>query len=382
MKLLHISDLHIGKRLHGAPLAEDQSYIFSAILRVAERERPQAVLISGDIYDKSMPAAESVAAFDDFVISLHERGIQVFAISGNHDSPERLAFGARILSKGGVFFSRVYDGSVSTIPLADEYGALYVHLLPFVKPAYVRRFFPKADIPDYNAAVKTALSGVITTGGARHVLLAHQFVTGAARSESEELTIGGLDNVDASAFDGFDYVALGHLHNPQRVSRETIRYCGTPLAYSFSEQTHPKSVTVIDLRAKGDIEITTAPLVPLRALRTLKGPFETLAAPAYGAGTSLPQDFLHIILTDELDVPEAMGRLRAVYPNLLKLSYDNARTRAEGRAAHAYNIDAPPAPEDVFAAFYEQQNGTAMLPEQKALLHALVERLSEESREG
>ena len=372
MKLLHISDLHIGKRLNEFPLVEEQIHILHEILRIAEAERADAVLAAGDIYDKSIPPAEAVLAFDDFAYRLHLLRIPLFAISGNHDSAERLSFGARLMEPAGVFISRAYDGHLAPVRLTDEYGAADIYLLPFVKPAHVRRFFPEESIESYTDAVRTALSAAALDPAARNILVAHQFVTGAVTSESEEVNIGGLDNVDAAAFDGFDYVALGHLHSPQSVGRETLRYCGTPLKYSFSETKQTKSVTLVTLAEKGNITVTTIPLTPLRDMREIKGMYMELLNPLFYRGTSLTDDYLHITLTDEQDVPEAMGKLRAVYKNLMRLSYDNTRTRAESVLEPAC-VTKRQTPREVFAAFYETQNGQAMTREQADLIDELTE---------
>jgi len=372
VKLLHISDLHLGKRLNEFPLVEDQIHILNEILRIAEAERPDAILAAGDIYDKSIPPAEAILAFDDFVYRLHMLGIPLFAISGNHDSAERLSFGARMMQMAGVFISRAYDGTLAPYRLTDEFGAVDIYLLPFVKPSHVRRFFPDAAMESYTDAVRTALSAVALDPAARHILVAHQFVTGAAISESEEVNVGGLDNVDASVFDGFDYVALGHLHSPQAVGRETLRYCGTPLKYSFSEINQTKSVTVIQLGDKGNTTVSTIPLMPLREMQSIRGTYMELLAPSFYRGTSLMDDYLHITLTDEHDVPEAMGKLRAVYRNLMKLSYDNTRTRAEA-VLQPERVTKQQTPAEVFAAFYEQQNNQPLSGEQAALVKALAE---------
>jgi len=377
MKFLHISDLHIGKRLNDFPMTEDQIHILNEILRIAAEEAPNAVLIAGDVYDKSIPSAEAVTAFDDFLSRLHQMDIPVCIISGNHDSPERLAFGARVMHSRGIYISRVYDGMVASVRLEDCHGTVSIYMLPFIKPAHIRRFYPEASIESYTDAVRTALSDIAPSPDERRILLAHQFVAGAQTSDSEELSVGGIENVDASVFDGFDYVALGHLHSPQKAARDTIRYCGSPLKYSFSERGQTKSVTVINMQAKGDVHISTIPLTPLRDLKAIKGSYMELTAKAYYTGTTLPEDYLHITLTDELDVPEAMGKLRTIYRNLMKLSYDNTRTRTMPDTGGAAADVRPLSPIEVFASFYEMQNGMPMSAEQEAL----VRRLAEESAE-
>ena len=248
MKLIHLSDLHLGKRVNEFSMLEDQAYILEQILTIIDAEQPQAVLVAGDIYDKAVPSAEAVQLFDDFLCRLSWRRLQVFVISGNHDSAERIAFGGRLMDGSGIHLSPVYDGTVEPISLTDEWGAVDVYLLPFVKPAHVRRFFPEASIESYTDAMAVAISAMEIKEDRRNILLTHQFVTGALRSDSEQISVGGADNVDAAVFASFDYVALGHIHRPQSIGREAVRYCGTPLKYSFSEAGHRKSVTVVELR--------------------------------------------------------------------------------------------------------------------------------------
>ncbi|MBQ3637477.1 MAG: exonuclease SbcCD subunit D, partial [Clostridia bacterium] len=332
MKLLHISDLHLGKRLNDFSLLEDQEAILGRILEIADRERPRAVLISGDIYDRASPSAEAVQLFDDFLFGLALRSLEVFAVSGNHDSPERIAFASRLIDKSGVHLSPVYDGHISETVLLDEYGPVSISVLPFVKPASVRRFFAEGEIVTYTDAVRAALRELPRDPGVRRVLLAHQYVTGALRSDSEEISVGGLENVDASVFDGFDYVALGHLHSPQNVGSERVRYSGSPLKYSFGESGQEKSVTVAELGDKGELTVRTVPLVPIRDLRSVRGSFRELT----GEGAEKSEDYLRVILTDEQDIPDVVGRLRVFYPNLMKVEYDNRRTRAEAQLSGSF----------------------------------------------
>ena len=240
MKFIHLSDLHLGKRVNEFSMLEDQQYILTEILHIIDTEKPDGVLIAGDVYDKSVPSAEAVALLDDFLVRMSKRSLRIFLISGNHDSPERMAFGGRLMESSGVYLAPVYDGKVTPITLIDEYGPVKVYLLPFVKPAHVRRCFPEQEISTYTDALCVAIEAMNVDPVERNVLVTHQFVTGATRCDSEELSVGGTDNVDVSVFESFDYVALGHIHGPQQVSRETVRYCGTPLKYSFSEAGHEK----------------------------------------------------------------------------------------------------------------------------------------------
>lgn len=363
MKLMHLSDLHLGKRVNGFSMLPDQAYILNEILSIAEAERPDAVLICGDVYDKSVPSAEAVELLDDLLCRLTERNIAILLISGNHDSPERLAFGARLMKARGVYISRVYDGVVEPITLEDPFGPVRFWLLPFLKPAHVRRFFPETEIGDYTDAVRTAVGQMAVDARERNVLLAHQFVTGAARTASEELFVGGTENVDASVFAPFDYVALGHLHGAQSVGRETVRYCGTPLKYSFSEARQEKSVTMVELGQKGSVELRAIPLTPLRDLREIRGSYDALTARDFYASMAT-EDYLHITLTDEEDVPNALGRLRTIYPNLMKLDYDNRRTRAD---AALWDMERPERrdPMELLEDFYRQQNGGGLSEAQR-----------------
>lgn len=376
MKLIHLSDLHLGKRVGEVSMLEDQAYILDRVLDIVDGAGPDALLIAGDVYDKSVPSAEAVTLFDDFLCRLARRKLPVLVISGNHDSPERLAFGSRLMEGAGVHLSPVYDGNVKPIALTDEHGPVDFWLLPFLKPAHLRRFYPEEHIDSYTDAVQTAIAHMDMDPSRRNVLLCHQFVTGAATCESEELTVGGTDNVDASVFDGFDYVALGHLHGPQNVGSSRIRYCGTPLKYSFSEAGHYKSVTVVELGEKGKLKLDTVPLLPRHDMRVIQGTFAQLTAENSDAAGER-EDYLHIILTDEEDVPEALGRLRLVYPNILKLSYDNTRTRTSQSVDRAQRV-AQKSPLELFEELYETQNNQPMSQEQRDFAQRLIEQLREE----
>ena len=376
MKLMHLSDLHLGKIVNRFSMLEDQKYILAQILELARSERPDGVLIAGDVYDKRVPAAEAVGVLDGFLTDLAQIA-PVFVISGNHDSAERLAFGGRLMTAAGVYVSPVYDGTVRTVELADEFGPVQIHLLPFLKPVQVRRFFPEAEIANYTDAVRTALSYIDRADGARHVLVTHQLVTGALLCDSEELSIGGSENVDAEVFEGFDYVALGHLHGPQRAGGDHIRYCGTPLKYSFSEEKHHKSVTMVTLGEKGSVQIDTLPLKPLRDLKVIRGNYQELMARSYYQNTDLPESYLHIILTDEEDVPEALGRMRQVYPYIMKLTYDNTRTRDQQNPLDQ-RVDARKTPLELFRQLYEAQNNQPMTEQQDEFLARLIGAIWEE----
>ena len=375
MRLIHLSDLHIGKRVNEVSMLEEQEYILRQILQIIDTEKADAVLIAGDVYDKSMPPAEAVTLFDDFLCRLAKRSLPVFVISGNHDSPERLAFGNRLMEHSGIHISPVYSGTIEPITLTDAYGAVNFWLLPFIKPAHVKRFYPEEGIESYTDALRSAIQHMDVDRGTRNVLLTHQFVTGAATCESEELSVGGTDSVDADVFDGFVYVALGHLHGPQNIGSGRIRYCGTPLKYSFSECGHHKSVTVVELRAKGELELHLCPLQPRHDMRQIRGTFAELVNKSHYSGTAT-DDYLQIILTDEEDVPEAVGRLRVIYPNLMKLSYDNTRTRTNQVLDKAEDVHLK-SPLELFAELYERQNNQPMSEEQCAFMQGLIEAIEE-----
>ena len=376
MKLIHLSDLHLGKRVNEVSRIEDQEYILHQIIRIIKDENADAVLLSGDIYDKSVPSAEAVTLFDEFLSRLAQLKVQVFAISGNHDSPERLAFGNRLMEGAGIHMSPVYNGEVKPITLTDEHGSVNFWLLPFIKPAHVKRFYPDEGIESYTDACRVAVEKMAIETTKRNVLLTHQFVTGAATCESEELSVGGSDNVDASVFEGFDYVALGHIHGPQNICSNKIRYCGTPLKYSFSEANHYKSVTVVSLGAKGELELHTTPLTPRHDMRIIRGSFAEVTDKAFYEGTTT-DDYLQVILTDEEDIPEAIGKLRVVYPNIIKLTYDNTRTRTNQLIDGAEDVEQK-SPLQLFAELYEQQNNQPMSEEQSSFTQGLIESIWED----
>lgn len=369
MKLLHLSDLHLGKRLHEMSLLEDQAYILEEILQIAEAERPNAVLVAGDVYDKAVPPTEAVELLDGF-LSRMAQGRPVFALSGNHDSPERLAFGGRLMAGSGVYLSPVFRGGEAPVTLEDPWGPVDIHLLPFLKPVQARRAFPEAEIESYTDAVRAAVAHMPVDWGRRNVLVTHQFVTGAVPSESEDLTVGGADNVDAAVFDGFDYVALGHIHRAQNVGSPRIRYCGTPLKYAFSEAGSEKSVTVAELGPKGQLAVRSVPLRPRRDLREIRGTYLEVTARDFYRDTAV-EDYLRVTLTDEEDVPDAAQKLRSIYPNLLRLDYDNRRTRAAGVLDDAGDAERR-SPLELLDDFFTQANGRPMGAQQRQLAETLI----------
>lgn len=375
MKLMHLSDLHIGKRVNEFSMIEDQKYILAQILTILEQEQADGVILAGDIYDKPVPPVEAVQVFDGFLTRLADRKIPVFAISGNHDSAERISFGAHLMSSRGVYLSRVYDGRVEKISLTDSYGEVCIYLLPFLKPAAVRHVFEETEICSYQDAVSLAVSGLEVDPEKRNLLVAHQFVTGASRCESEETIVGGLDQVDASVFEEFDYVALGHLHSPQYVGRETVRYCGTPLKYSFSESEQEKSVTLVELKEKGQIAIRKIPLVPLRDMRKIRGTYLEVTARSFYEGTNV-EDYLQVTLTDEQDIPDVMQKLRVIYPNMMRLEYDNQRTRENKTMKSAKAVEKKSELE-LFEEFFEIQNNQPVSEQQRRFVERLIQEIQE-----
>ena len=356
---------------------DEQKAILEQILTVVDGETPDAVLIAGDIYDKTVPPAEAVRLFDEFLFDLVSRRLQVFVVSGNHDSPERIAFGGRMMAGAGIHLSPVYDGSIQPFSMTDAYGTVNIYMLPFIKPSHVRRYFEDEDIVTYTDAVRVAVKHMNVNFRERNILVAHQFVTGASRSDSEEISVGGSDNVNASVFEGFDYVALGHIHSPQTCGAKHIRYCGTPLKYSFSEIRDVKSLTVVEI-GEGVPLVRTVPLTPIHDMSEIRGSFEEITDPLYCENHSQRDHYLRIVLTDEYDVPDAVGRLRLIYPNLMYLEYDNARTRKNNRIAGASRAENKSV-FALFAEFYELRNNAPMSPEQSEYMRALIETVEEKA---
>lgn len=369
MKIIHLSDLHIGKRVCDCSMIEDQEFILNSILDIIRNESPDAVIIAGDVYDKPIPTAEAVRLLDNFIVALSKMPLHTFIISGNHDSPERLSFGNRIMSANGIHISPVYNGETAPITLRDDYGEVDFYLLPFIKPALVRGFFD-TELTDYNSAVKAAVGKMNVDGSRRNVIVTHQFVTGSI-CDSEELLVGGTENVDSDVFREFDYVALGHIHRPQNVGGKNIRYCGTPLKYSISEIGQEKSATVVELREKGDLSVKTVPLSPMREMREYKMTFAELTDKTFYE-TINTDDYIVATLTDERDIPDAVKTLQQIFPNLVKMRYDNSRTQ-NASVICAENSNEKLPPETLFEKFYEQQNNHSMTDEQRKFINKIVQ---------
>ena len=349
MRFLHIADLHLGKQMNDLSLLEDQEYILQQIASIAESERVDAVLIAGDVYQRSSPQAEAMALFDRFVSRLAEAGRKVFIISGNHDSAQRISYFSSLLKSSGVYVTEAFDGKLQSVSLRDREGEILIWMLPFLRPSQVRRFLPEEKIVSYQDAVAAVLHQTPLDPRKRNILLCHQFITGCETSDSEERAVGGLDNIDASLFDAFDYVALGHIHKPQRVLRDTLRYAGSPLKYSFSEVSHKKSVVIAELEEKGEVIVRTVPLWPLHDVGLREGTMAELMAAPYS------EDYLWITVRDELVPPDARVTLSTNYPNMMKFSVVNSRTKTDMDVLATQSMENKTVTE-LFSDFYRLQN--------------------------
>lgn len=429
MRFVHLADLHIGKKVNEFSMIKDQEFVLEQVIKIIGDKQIDGVILAGDIYDKAVPSAEAVQLLDWFLTELSGMKMPVYMISGNHDSGERLAFGAQMLKQSGVYVASVYDGTLDPIVLKDEYGEIFLYLLPFLKPVHVKRALktgtgetdvltvqvkketdnPAGDerkdiseedmkkdeesglkscvesgvengveehtegIQTYNDAIQAVIEMANINPENRNLLVAHQFVTGASRCDSEDISVGGIDNVDAFLFHDFDYVALGHIHGPQSMTKDTIRYAGTLLKYSFSECSHKKSITIVELKEKGNVSIETVPVEPLHDMRQIKGTYEMLMSYDFYKGSN-KEDYLKVILTDEEEIPDVLGRLRTVYPNIMKLEYENTRTKTIRQIEEA-EVAEEKSPLDYFGEFYEKQNNQKMTEEQWQLAQELIEKI-------
>lgn len=370
MRFLHISDLHIGKYVNGFSMLKDQEHILNQIVQIAKNTKADAVLIAGDIYDKSVPSAEAVMLLDNFLCDLSACA-HVFVISGNHDSPERLNFGSRIMDKCNLHIVSVYNGLVPYVTLSDEFGPIRIRMLPFVRPYQVRQFHPDAEIDSYESAIKTALMNVCIDPFQRNILITHQFIAGVKTCDSEESVIGSAESISSNLFDDFDYVALGHIHNAQSIGRNAVRYCGTPLKYSFSEVNSNKTVTLVDIHEKGSLQISELPLVPLHDMVRIRGSYDQVTRRDFYQPNNLQNAYVGITLTDEYDIPDAAAKLRVIYPYLMRLDYDNKRTQSESSPLED-DILEQKSPSELLADFYKKQNGKDLSPAQKLLADNLI----------
>lgn len=374
MKLIHLSDLHLGKRVNGYSMIEDQEYILKEIKNIIYDEDPDGVIIAGDVYDKDNPSGEAVQLFDNFLTQLCKKGLNVFVIYGNHDSPEKIAFGSKLMDKSNIHMSPVYNGEITPFSLSDKYGKVNIYMLPFIKPATVRKIFNE-DVKTYKDAVEYAIARMNIDTNQRNVLITHQFVAGAKRSDSE-IYVGGTENIDSSVFAPFDYVALGHIHSPQNCGSNKIRYCGTPLKYSFSETKDEKSVTVVELLEKGNISYRTINLIPKHDFVELKDTYEQLTSKSFYEKNNRQEDYTHITLTDEEEIPYVLEKLRTVYHRLMKLDYDNTRTRKKETVSGVNEIENK-SPLELFSDFYCLKNNQPMTDEQSEYVKKLIDEIWE-----
>jgi exonuclease SbcD len=383
MKFLHISDLHIGKKFRETDFTDDQIHILNEIIEIVDEIKPDGILIAGDIYDRSVPTAGAVNIFDDFLTRLDMKKIKIFIISGNHDSPERLGFGKEIMGKSGIHIAGAFRGKMDKITMEDDYGSINIYLLPFIKPSVVSYFFKEEETDTYEKAVKAVIEAAQIDQSQRNILVAHQFVTNQGvepeKSDSELLSVGGLDNVDVSVFEAFDYVALGHIHGPQRIGRETVRYCGTPLKYSFSEANHKKSVTCLEITDKNQVTVTAIPLHPVRDMRIIKDKLDNLLQDETYTGKNR-EDYIHAIITDEEDIYDPIGKLRTVYPNILILEKENAKSRVNENSRTSASGDvASRSPMDLFEEFFKNQNNVELNETQRKIMRDIFIELGGEA---
>lgn len=384
MKILHLADLHLGKILQEQSLIEDQEYMLKEIIEIIKNENIEAVLISGDVYDRSVPPAEAVNLLDNFLkILIKELKIKVFIISGNHDSKDRLGFGSKIFEDEGLYIESKYNGNLRKVELEDSYGKINIYMLPFVKPIEVKDFFEDDLENNYNTAIHKIIEKEKINKDERNIIMVHQFVTAGTiepeRTESEILSLGGIENVDVSNFDDFDYVAIGHVHRPQQIGRKEARYAGTMLKYSFSEINHNKSVPVIDFKEKGNIEINLKELVPLRDMREIKGPIEELLKKEnYELGNV--NDYIKAVITNEETVYDAIGQIRRIYPNTLKLEIRNSKT-INGGQEQDLNLQKVKRKSELelFEDFYKSQNNVDLDEKQKEIIKDIISEVKDET---
>ncbi|MCL2747084.1 MAG: exonuclease SbcCD subunit D [Oscillospiraceae bacterium] len=386
MKFLHLSDLHIGKSVNGFSMIAEQENAFRQILGYITTESPTAVIIAGDIYDRAIPSVEAVRLFDDFLTELAHEEIAVLLISGNHDSPERLGYASRLLLDKQLHLCGSFAGSPRKVILTDEHGEVNFWLLPFIKPTSMRVLSGEQEIESYDDAIAAALGAANVDYTARNVLVSHQFYTKAGispiRSESELNPIGGLDAVDAGIIERFDYAALGHLHGRQSAGEEHIHYCGSPIKYSFSEWKQKKSITLVALGEKGNLSTKTLPLTPLHDMREIKGEIDKLMRDEV-ACLADKEDYLRVVLTDEEEIIDPIGKLRSVYPNMMSLGFENSRTKSRANTDMDAIMIASEAVEklsiyELFGEFFLETQGSTMSEGQSEIVRELLERSGEE----
>ena len=381
MKLMHLSDLHLGKLVLEQSMIDDKKYILNQIIDIVKKEKVDIVLIAGDVYDKSIPTIEAVNLFSDFLTRLYKLKVLVFVISGNHDSKDRLSFGNELFVDNGIYIEGIFNGNLRCETINDKYGKLNIYMLPFIKPVEIKRFYPDEIIDTYEDAIKCILKHSSINKSERNIVMVHQFVTSLGedviRSDSESISLGGIDNIDVTLFKDFDYVAMGHIHGPQKVGRETARYSGSPLKYSFSEVNQKKSVCIIEFNSKEDINISKIPLIPIKDMRVIKGPFDKLISKEI-VNLENKNDYLDVILTDDDYIINAIGKLRKFYPNILKLEYENKISSNE--VLDNIDIDkSNMSPIDLFSEFYKMQNGIELSVKKKKIIEEVIKEVNDEA---
>ena len=381
MKLMHLSDLHLGKLVLEQSMIDDQKYILNQIIDIVKKEQVDIVLIAGDVYDKSIPTIEAVNLFSDFLTRLYKLKVLVFVISGNHDSKDRLSFGNELFVDNGIYIEGIFNGNLRCETINDKDGKLNIYMLPFIKPVEVKRFYPDEIIDTYEDAIKCILKHSSINKSERNIIMVHQFVTSLGedviRSDSESISLGGIDNIDVTLFKDFDYVAMGHIHGPQKVGRETARYSGSPLKYSFSEVNQKKSVCIIEFNSKEDINISKIPLIPIRDMRVIKGPFDKLISKEI-VNLENKNDYLDVVLTDDDYIINAIGKLRKFYPNILKLEYENKISSNE--VSDNIDIDkSNMSPIDLFSEFYKMQNGIELPAKKRKIIEKVIKEVNDEA---
>lgn len=384
MKILHLADLHLGKILQEQSLIEDQEYMLKEIINIIKVEKVQVLLISGDVYDRSVPPTEAVNLLDNFLkILIKDLKIKVFIISGNHDSKDRLGFGNKIFEDEGLYIESKYNGRLKKVRLEDEYGPLNIYMLPFIKPVEVKKFFEDDLENNYDLAINKIIEKEEIDKSERNIIMVHQFVTAGnvkpERTESEVLSLGGIENVDVSNFKSFDYVAIGHVHRPQKIGRDTARYAGTILKYSFSEINHNKSIPIIDIKEKGNITINLLPLKPLRDMREIKGPIEELIKEENYKEGNL-EDYIKAIITNEEPVYDAIGKIKKIYPNTLKLEIQNSKTINSNTEQNINLEEVKKKSElELFSDFYKLQNNLDLNEKQKEIVKNIISEVKHET---
>lgn len=352
MRFLHISDLHLGRQIGGFDLYEEQSFMLESICGAAKEKSVDAVIIAGDIYDKQSPAADAMTLFSDFTGKLVNEKIPVYMISGNHDSAGRVSYFSDIIRESGVFVSEKFDGRLQKHIFRDEYGNVNIYLLPFLKPAAVRQFYPDSKIETYEDAVSAVIGESNINSKERNVLVCHQFIAGSEKSGSEVMSVGGTPNISARVFDSFDYVALGHIHRPQSAGRETVRYSGSPMKYDASEASQTKKLTFVDIEEKGKIKISMEDMPYLRDVISVSGKFGELMA------RSECGDYAAVTITDEDIVPDAAASLRQVYPLMISFGVKNSKTDSVFETSGEVSFEGK-SPVELFFDFFKEQNNGA-----------------------